>query len=518
MDLAYELNRIFNGNVRGHGEYRITSTKGDKLVGSAKTVKGTVNEDIWRKHLSGEVGLGVVPITEDNTCTWGSVDVDVYDGLDIEELSLKITTPIVLCRSKSGGLHVMLFTTVPVPATLMRKKLGLVARAIGHPNAEIFPKQDKLINPEDIGNWINMPYFNCESTTRYCIKGGMILNTQEFIELITERSMNAMQLVAYQPESIVEGLDDPEFDDAPPCIRYLTKNGFPTGSKNIALFSMGVYARKKFATGWEDMVDSYNKRFMSGTYSEVAGIIRSLQSKNYTYKCKEQPLLAHCNKDECHQCQFGVTLSTSDERSKRKNVLQDVIGVTLYDTAIGSKDDPYYVFRFSDKEMDVTIDMTLSQTLFRREYARIFKKGFLPIKDQKWMDSMNSLTDNELNKELVIKQLAPDAGPEGRMWIHLSEFCTGKSRARVRDEMLLGKPWHDEDRTYFRSTDFMKYLDQQRFRELESSEIVQALKTRGSKHHHFNLKGKHVTCWSIPSFDSQTEGFDPIEVHLDDEY
>jgi hypothetical protein len=100
----------------------------------------------------------------------------------------------------------------------------------------------------------------------------------------------------------------------------------------------------------------------------------------------------------------------------------------------------------------------------------------------------------------------------------LEEFCTGKSKARVKEEMLLGKPWIDDGRTYFRSSDFMKYLDQQRYRAMKDTEIFRAIKTRGAKHHHMNLKGKHITCWSIDSFDTQTEGFDSLEIPDDTEY
>jgi hypothetical protein len=154
--------------------------------------------------------------------------------------------------------------------------------------------------------------------------------------------------------------------------------------------------------------------------------------------------------------------------------------------------------------------MVRSQATFAREYLRQYHRVILPIKDAKWVKEMN-----EILEEAEIHQLAPDAGPEGQMWIHIEEFCTGKSKARVRDEMLLGKPWHENDRTYFRSSDLMKYLDQQRFRALKDTEIFRAIKTRGAKHHHLNLKGKHVTCWSINSFDLQSEGFD-TEIMTDD--
>ena len=503
MDLAYEFNRIFTGNTRGHGEFTITSKKGLKSTGLAKTVKGPVNEDLWRKHLAGEIGIGIVPIMEDNNCTWGAVDVDDYDGLDLEEMSLKIPAPLVLCRSKSGGMHVMLFTNTPVPATLLRKKLALVARALGHPTAEIFPKQDTL-NDGDIGNWINSPYHNSESTVRYCLKGGVALTAEEFISFVGESSMNIQQLVAWQPDPIVNE-EDSEFADAPPCLRALVKSGFPPGSRNSALFSMGVFARMKFVTGWEDKVFEYNQRFMGpGSYSEVAGVIRSLNKKTYVYKCKDQPLLQVCDKEGCSECSHGVQPSKDDEKSRRPNILDDVERpVRCYAPASHSKDEPYWVFCINGVNIDVTVDMARSQSVFAREYLRQYHQVILPVKDKKWVDAMN-----EILAGAEVKQLAPDAGPEGQLWIHLEDFCTNKAKAKVKEELLLGKPWDDDGRTYFRSNDFIKYLDQQRFRALKDKDLFSVLKRNGAKHHDMHLKGKHVNCWSIGTFGEQNEGFD----------
>ena len=514
MDLAYEFNRIFPGNNRAHGEFVIKAQKGAKATGQAKTVQTPPDEELWRKHLSGELGLGVVPITESSTCSWGAVDVDEYDGLDLEEFSFKLPAPLVMCRSKSGGMHVYLFTQTPVSAGLMRKKLALVARAIGHPNAEIFPKQD-VINKGDIGNWINMPYFNSESTTRYCIKGGVPLSAEEFVGYVAENALNMQQLAGYQIESIVDGGEDTEFEDAPPCLQYLVGHGFPPGTRNSALFSMGVFARMKFASGWEDKVFEYNQRFMGpGSYSEVAGIVRSLNKKSYVYKCKDQPLLAVCDKEECANCTYGVQPSKDDERSKRPCILDQVDRpVTCYAPITSSKDDPYWVFSINGVELNVTVDMCRSQSIFAREYLRQFHRVVLPIKDHKWVKELNEILD-----EAVIKQLAPDAGPEGQMLVHLEEFCTNKAKAKVKDEMLLGKPWHDEDRIYFRSGDFLKYLDQQRFRAIKGDDIFPILKRGGAKHHQFKLKGKNVKCWSVNVFEEQNEDFDREEMIDESQY
>lgn len=515
FELAVDFSRIFQGSESAHGEYRITEQKGLKAVGKALTLKGYANVDHWIAHLNGEIGLGVIPITTNSNCSWGAVDIDQYEGLDLELLAAKLPKELILCRSKSGGAHIFIFTTTPVPAQLIRKKLALVAKAVGHPNAEIFPKQDKL-NEGDIGNWINMPYFNATSTTRYCIKNGLELSASEFISLVNEEALNMQQLVAFNPQiAIVDEATDIEFIDAPPCLQALIKNGFPTGSRNNALFSMGVYARKKFANGWEDKIFDYNTRFMSpGSYSEVAGIIRSLNKRGYVYKCKEQPLSSVCDKETCVNCTYGIKLSNSEEKGKRPNILEEVTKVICYAPIKGSKDEPYWIFTIGDIELEVTVDMARSQTIFAREYLRQYHQVILPIKDNKWATTLN-----ELLATAEIFELAPDAGPEGQLILYLEDYCTNKAKARAKEELILGKPWVNEGRVYFRSGDFLRFLKQQRFNELKEKDIWSIFKRRGARHHHFQLKGKHIACWSVEMFSEQSEDFDVnVDEVFSDEY
>ncbi|MHA2122786.1 MAG: hypothetical protein ACW990_16435, partial [Promethearchaeota archaeon] len=65
-----------------------------------------VLDDLWENHING-VGpaLGIIPITEANTCKWGCIDIDEYD-FDHKALVTDIRNnnfPLVVCRSKSGG-------------------------------------------------------------------------------------------------------------------------------------------------------------------------------------------------------------------------------------------------------------------------------------------------------------------------------------------------------------------------------------------------------------------------------
>ena len=104
---------------------------------------------------------------------WGCVDIDSYAGFDHKKLIDKIKQfklPLAVCRSKSGGAHVFLFSELPVAAERMRDKLTEIKTLLGYGGSEVFPKQIQLKSADDTGNFLNLPYFNGNQTTRYAFK------------------------------------------------------------------------------------------------------------------------------------------------------------------------------------------------------------------------------------------------------------------------------------------------------------------------------------------------------------
>ena len=100
---------------------------------------------MFEEHLEGrDPALGIIPINEQNKCRWACIDIDLYNGFDHKALILKIKKhnfPLTVCRSKSGGAHVFLFTGEFAPAAVFRSKLKDMAAILGYSRAEIFPKQ-----------------------------------------------------------------------------------------------------------------------------------------------------------------------------------------------------------------------------------------------------------------------------------------------------------------------------------------------------------------------------------------
>jgi hypothetical protein len=519
-EIIKKLASAFDGLDRAYGTFNITGVKegSGKKTGKAATVAQPVTLDLWKSHTDGKVPIGIVPIRDDNNCVFGAIDIDSYTDFDPSQLDTEINKdelPVVVCRSKSGGAHIYLFTYEPVPASLMRSKLLEIALSIGYPDAEIFPKQDRLASKEDTGNWINMPYFSARKTDRYAFEEGYPVNLERFVQIISERSLSQRELQKLEMKTS-------EFSDAPPCIEKLCLSGFPKGSMNNALFDLGVFARMKFPDEWQQKVAEYNQRFLGpGTPSEVQQVIKSLDKKKYIYKCLEDPICGVCNKAICANRKFGISSplspykTTSGQKALRPCILDEVQApIQCFVPPDGSDDEPYWVFTIHGMKMDVSIDMVQAQNKFLREYLKKFHKMLLPIDETRWMVAINDLL---LGAE--VSEMAEDAGPEGQFWIHLENFCTGKVQARNRDELLLGKPWFDRvgesgnaDRVYFRSQDLMKYLDTQRFKTFNIKQIYAILRRGGAGHHKFTIKGTCISAWHVKAFPSQTEGFDVPDV------
>ena len=182
---------IFAGLDRAYGVTIVEDTNGNgtKIKGKSFVKRQPVTDSLWQKHLDGEENLGIIPINDDNQCRWGCIDIDSYAGFDHKKLIDKIRDmklPLIVCRSKSGGAHIFLFTSDYVSAKLMRDKLVQIKAVLGYGGSEVFPKQTELKSKDDTGNFLNLPYFNYKNSVRYAFKkNGEAATLDDFFNLYT---------------------------------------------------------------------------------------------------------------------------------------------------------------------------------------------------------------------------------------------------------------------------------------------------------------------------------------------
>lgn len=152
--------RLFDGYEHRQitmGGEMVANDKGE-VNGITTTVKGPLTTDLIDRHLTGGQPVGVAPVRSDSTCTWGVLDLDWYDMPEDEVMALRerIRTRSAAFRTKSRGLHIVVFVDEPIPAKLMhqylvtlRQRLPKSCFANGR-EVEVFPKATQTaITPDN---------------------------------------------------------------------------------------------------------------------------------------------------------------------------------------------------------------------------------------------------------------------------------------------------------------------------------------------------------------------------------
>jgi hypothetical protein len=129
---------------------------------------------------------------------------------------------------------------------------------------------------------------------------------------------------------------------------------------------------------------------------------------------------------------------------------------------------------------------------------------------------MNSLLGQMVDTEGAVISTSEDTSLRGQFYDMLEEFSTHMQSAMDKEEILLRRPWTDEEegRTYFRLKDFEAFLKRNKFFEYRSNKIAQRLRDIDGRSEQFRIKGRTVRCWSIPAFAKIEEAF---ESRFDDE-
>lgn len=501
LSLAERFRQRFAGLERGHGHAVLkevpsssTNDKNGKRPASHTTVHEPVTTELWTAHLAGEYSLGIVPIRDDATCVFGAIDIDSYQVKEMEQLAediQKAGVPLILCRTKSGGGHLYLFTREPVAAELIRGKLMEWAVILGYSGVEVFPKQTRLAGVNDWGNWINMPYFGGAKTDRYAIVNGKKLSPEKFLDLADLMALDAEGLQNFQLEVMNEFQG--WLEQGPPCLQTLAKRGFGEGSRNNALFNIGVYLRKRFEDDWEQKLDEYNNKFMHPPlgHKEVASVVKHLSRKVYNFKCGDQPIVSVCNRQICLSRRFGVGAGDGDP------------GVIFGPMVKIETQPPLWIWDVDGARIELTTQEIKDQQRFHSRCMEVLNKWPNLVKPQQWAKIVRDKLAS-----VDVQQAPPDASQEGQMWSYLEMYCT-RAPARQKEDLLKYKPWRNEGRIYIHSGNFRQFLEQNRMRVTEKT-LWSWFRKRDAIHHFFNINGRGINLWSIPEFPEQVLDFEPI--------
>lgn len=133
-------------------------------LGRGGVQRRQLHSDDYRRHLAGEVAIGVFPMRPDNRVWFAAVDLDRPDFDLARAVAGLLPGTAYLERSRSGNAHVWVFFDSPVEAWIPRGVMRAALEVYGEPHVEVFPKQDALPpvlpgEPTPLGNYINLPYY-----------------------------------------------------------------------------------------------------------------------------------------------------------------------------------------------------------------------------------------------------------------------------------------------------------------------------------------------------------------------
>src|SRR5210317_784236 len=316
-----EYIEYFSGLKRSYGVCKIDEGYIDPDTGKKKWkhewTKDPVTDQDYEDHIKGLKSIGIQPCTDEGMARFGAIDVDQYPidkkfylGV-IQEKEL----PIIPILSKSGGLHLYVFTTRLVKAKEIRNFLEELLFVFKLPQAtEIFPKQTQLRSIDGTlsnGNFINLPY-NGEDRKALNLDG-TLMPFQTFIEVVKLNLVDPKNFKNVRENLISQELKGggEEFQDGPPCLQKLTKEQMTfTDGRDRFLYNYMVFAKKKYADSWQKMVLQAGRKYFSfdehWTDDHIKKKISSWEKQNKGFTCSD-PLVADvCMKAVCVKRKHGV--------------------------------------------------------------------------------------------------------------------------------------------------------------------------------------------------------------------
>lgn len=513
---------LFEGNdthygMHGEPSRKATANGGMKWIiqPTAKTLKGAYTEKHWKDHVDGKKPLGVVPIRQDSMASWGSIDYDVY-GEDLTDLIKKVEArkfPLMPCRSKSGGLHLFIFTLEPVPAVLLQDVLRNIAAALGIADSEIFPKQSTLlVDRGDEGSWMIVPYYGGDFGGKLQMQFGLRANggeigLPEFVRIAEKLRQSPEQLEALMDTRAVaapargkrgngvkgdkgpSGADEAgPFGDGPPCIAHMIADGgIKAGGQNNALCHMATYYKRKFPDTWQQELELANNQYLvpAGSEAGLSSVIKGYTRRDYEYKCKDEPMKTHCDSIKCRARRFGVTGGS----------------VTPVITSIKKLDSepPIWFVDVEKTKIECTTEDLQRWDRFQRLLIEKAHNPFGVISQALWLATIQTALANMKSDDIIA--VSAGASPRGEFHELLESFLTNRQRGAREEDLLTGRPWEDEEqgRHYFSLGKLTRFLKKEGMEGVKRPQVVNYVQDLGGKNEKRSVKGKEMDLYFVPS-------------------
>jgi hypothetical protein len=226
--------------------------------------------------------------------------------------------------------------------------------------------------------------------------------------------------------------------------------------------------------------------------AEVNLLLRSINKKgSYFYTCDQPPICNVCNKQLCRTRKFGIG-----------NDLKGDPGVSFGRITKIETDPPTWIWDINGYRIELSTEQLMNQRLFNAVSLERLNKWPRTLKPAVWRDLVAEHVD-----EAELVEAPPEASTEGQLAEHLRAFARDKAPARVREEILLGKPYFEGGLVFFQGMAFQSYLERRGVKVLPRR-IWSWLRKEGAGHGSWTIKGSNASWWSVPAPPEQTEDYD----------
>jgi hypothetical protein len=93
-----------------------------------------------------------------------------------------------------------------------------------------------------------------------------------------------------------------------------------------------------------------------------------------------------------------------------------------------------------------------------------------------------------------------DSSPSGMFWVFVERFCT-RNPARAKDEILNGRPWTENEHTWFTTQWLLDFLFKYHVKGATEINVAAWLtECKTTKKERWEVRGKRVEVWGVPAY------------------
>jgi hypothetical protein len=339
--IVADLMDLFKSNSRGYGlgEFQGARFEEDKnkwIPGHVRWTWGETTPAQWHDHLAGVRLLGQGVLCDDGCVWYACLDIDSYE-IDYADEMRKIKNsklPLVVFRTKSGGLRITVFFCESIEAELVITRMRRISSSLGYAGCEIFPKQTKLEAAKgDCPSWIYVPFGGTHDIfpEQGCMNElGNLMELPEAVAHMKDMRIGKSQFMemfaaeeaaktngktngkkhpkgAWVEEETYETTINTMFWDGPPCM-WIISHRRSRDMQNNFLIDVSTFLKKKYPENWDKALEWVNANVLQpvGSAEKLLDIIKRVQRHDYEYMCHQEPICSFCDPHACRRKPYGV--------------------------------------------------------------------------------------------------------------------------------------------------------------------------------------------------------------------